>query len=160
MLLVSMLDFTDTPVTQLLVSLGWTQCARILAEDRGKHYLRKWYLEVGSQCQYRFLFSQETQAAVTICILLPFWTAVCRGSTSCSALFSSLFKRLLHGALLLCPVKEASQKTMQGSTLMESMIFLWLMLLENKLSSSLFLRGTLCLSFSLLSKRTHTCTLK
>jgi len=41
MLLVSMLDFTDTPVTQLLVSLGWTQCARILAEDRGKHYLRK-----------------------------------------------------------------------------------------------------------------------
>lgn len=52
---------------------------------------------------------------------------------------SSPFKRRLHGSFLLCPVKEASQKMMQGNTLMESMVLLCLLLLEKKTISRLFL---------------------
>lgn len=74
MLLVPTLDFTDTCYPAPM-SLHWTQYM-ILAEDRGKHCLRGWCEEVrSSQWQFR----------VTICVLLPFWTALCRGSASASA---------------------------------------------------------------------------
>lgn len=138
-----------TPVIHLLMSLTGLGVSWFW-QKRGKHTV-----SVGD-------VRRLEAASDNTCFVFPRETSSCHNLCSASFLNCTVQRQCLclSSTPLFASHSCCVQKMMQGSALSESVVFLWLWLLENKLNYRLFLGGTLCLSFNLLNKKTHACILK